>query len=187
MFFGITGKAFDKYLNRVEMRKTRSLSAGSLKNMAVLSEKIPELNKVIFILDGDVEKELKTHKKKIPNMLFLPGASPPENLIYDNLKDTSEENEFWGKCEAENNTYNRQVAMELKKPPIEDAKRWYKDWYKKQSLFWGQMDNIVYKKWANDNKLECEKFIKDFFKVLKKVSKEQIPESLYEKSLKKYH
>lgn len=184
MFFGIVGNNLNKYLNRVEMK---SFDAGSLKNLAALSTKVPELKNVIFIPDGDVKKEFKAHK----NILFLPGASRPETLLYNNLKDTDDNHKFWNKCNAEFNSYNRQVAISKEGTPpkprtSKKAKKWYKKWYKTQSPFWGKMNNIAYKKWANDNKDECKKFCRKFFKILNKVSQERIPKSLFTKILENY-
>ena len=187
MFFGIVGNSLNKYLNRVEMK---SFDAGSLKNLAVLSVKVPELKDVIFIPDGDVKKEFKDHKNH-KNILFLPGKSRPETLIYDNLKDTDDNHKFWNTCKSESNSYNRQFAIIKKGPPpkprtSKKAKKWYKKWYEMQSPFWGRMNNIAYKKWAIDNKDECEEFCREFFKLLKKISPEQIPKSLFTKILEKY-
>ena len=189
MFFGIIGNSLDKYLNRVEMK---SFDAGSLKNLAALSTKVPELKNVIFIPDGDVKKELELKGHKIHrNTIFLPGESRPETLIYNNLKGTEDGNTFWKKCKAKSNSYNRQFAITKHGTPPEpstskDAKKWYKKWYKKQSPFWGRMDQSVYKKWESDNKDECQKFSQKFFKILKKVSQESIPKSLFTKILEKY-
>ena len=190
MFFGIVGKSLNKYLNRVEMK---SFDAGSLKNLAALSSKVPELENVIFIPDGDVKKELKVHKNNI-NLSFLPGESRPETLIYENLKDTKDDDDFWNTCESQFGSYNHQFAITKERPPptpntskeAKEAKEWYKDWYKKQSPFWGVMDKIVYNKWANDNKEECNEFCLKFLKILKRVSPEQIPKSIFTKILEKY-
>ena len=184
MFFGIVGNGLNNYLNRVEMK---SLDAGSLKNLAVLSLKVPELKNVIFIPDGDVRKEIKAHE----NICFLPGESRPETLIYNNLKDTEDNNGFWKTCKSELKSYNKQFAItKASAPPkpstSKKAKTWYKDWYKEQCPFWGLMDRIVYNKWASGNKEECKEFCRDFFKILKKVSSEQIPKHLFKRILKKY-
>ena len=184
MFFGIVGNSLNKYLNRVEMK---SFDAGSLKNLAALSTKVPELKNVIFIPDGDVKKEFKAHK----NILFLPGESRPETLIYNNLKGTEDGNTFWEKCNSKFDSYSRQFAIIKEGTPpkprtSKKAKKWYKKWYKKQSPFWGRMDNIAYKKWANDNKGDCKDFCQKFFKILKRVLQAQIPKSLFAKILKKY-
>jgi len=189
MFFGIVGNSFSKYLNRVEMK---SLDAGSLKNLAVLAVKVPELKDVIFIPDGDIKKQLEFKGHEIHrNTLFLPGESRPETLIYNNLKDTEDSNTFWEKCKAKSNSYTHQFAITKNKAPAtpstsKEAKKWYKKWYEKQSPFWGYMNKIVYNKWASDNKDECKEFCQKFFKIFKKVSPEQIPKSLFTKILAKY-
>lgn len=186
MFFGIIGNSLAKYLTRYEMK---SLSAGSLKNLATLSDKVPELKKVMFIPDGDVKKEIKAHK----NMLFLPGEDRPETLIFNNLKNTEANHKFWEKCKSESvsNSYNRQVAITTYGIPPQpstspEAKKWYKKWYKEQCLYWGRMNKIAFEKWANDNKDECREFCREFFKILKRISTEQIPATLFKKILKKY-
>lgn len=172
MFFAIVGNSLNKYLNRVEM-KIKSLDAGSLKNLAALSAKVPELKNVIFIPDGDVKGEFKNHKNH-KNILFLPGESRPETLLYNNLKDTDDSNKFWNKCKSVSNSYNRQVAVtKPEKLPnqstSQDEKKWYKKWYEEQSKYWGEMNNIVYGKWAGDNKGLCKDFCLQFFKILKSV------------------
>ncbi|MEK7286262.1 MAG: hypothetical protein AAB035_03070, partial [Nitrospirota bacterium] len=55
------------------------------------------------------------------------------------------------------------------------AKKWYKDWYKEQCKFWGSKSEIVWKKWASENKDACDKFRQQFLKILRKASPEQIP------------
>jgi len=189
MFFGIVGKSLSSYLNRVEMK---SFNAGSLKNLAALAEKVPELRNVIFIPDGDIKNELNPNgRKSHQNTVFLPGESRPETLIYRNLKDTDDNNPFWKKCKARSKNYSYQVAITKEGPPPkpstkEEAKKWYKKWYKEQKLHWGRMEKIVYNKWAIDNKDKCKEFCQEFFKILKRVSSEQIPKSLFNKILEKY-
>jgi predicted ATPase len=144
MFFGIVGNSLSKYLNCVERE---NFDAGSLKNLAVLAVKVPELWNVIFIPDGDIKKQFEHSIHK--NVLFLPGESRPETVIYENLKDTEDDDPFWKKCNAKYKNYNRQFAITKEGPPPEpstsgDAKKCYKQWYKKQRPFWGQMENIVY-------------------------------------------
>jgi len=190
MFFGILGNSLHlrKYLTRIEMG---SFDAGSLKNLAVLSAKVPELKNVIFIPDGDIKKEIKTHE----NILFLPGDSRPETLLYDNLKETESDAPFWGECKSEFNAYGKQFSItkheaQYGSPPIpnrsKNAKDWYKKWYQSQRGFWGRTENIAWKKWANDNKSECADFCKLFLKILKRLSPEPIPESLFSKILERY-
>ncbi|MGR3179309.1 MAG: AAA family ATPase [Candidatus Anammoxibacter sp.] len=184
---GSSGRGISKYLNRLEMK---SFDAGSLKNLAALSEKVPELKNVIFIPDGDVKEELKGHKN-CKNIVFLPGESRPETLLYNNLKETDDNHKFWETCKSKFNTYNSQVAITKHGTPptpttSPDAKQWYKKWYQEQSQFWGQMDSIAYKKWGSENKNKCKSFCDDFFKILKRVSSENIPKSLFTKILEKY-
>jgi predicted ATPase len=186
MFFGIIGSSLNMYLHRVET-KIKSLDAGSLKNLAALSPKVPELKNTIFIPDGDIKWKIKGNE----NILFLPGENRPETLIYDNLKATKANHEFWTKCKSESKSYNKQSAITKHKPPpipstSEEAKKWYKKWYKEQIPFWRPMEKIAYEKWASDNKSECKEFCQEFLKILNSVLQGQIPKALRTKILEKY-
>ncbi len=176
MFFGIIEKNLNRYLNCVE---TKSLDAGSLKNLAALSKKVPELRNVVFIPDGDVEEDFQSLIKNNRNILFLPGQDRPETLLYNNLKTTEDNHDFWGKCKSVHHSYTKQFAItKYGSAPTssssEEAKKWYKNWYKDQRPFWGRKDKIVWEKWANNNKDACDNFRQQFLRILRRVSPEQI-------------
>ncbi len=180
MFFAIIGSTLNQYFHRVEMD---SLCAGSLANLASLSLKVPELEKVILIPDGDV----KDYIKKSKTLVFLPGSSRPETLLYECLKKLSDMDPFWQDCPA--NGYSRQVAI-LKpgKIPTEpnEAKKWYKNWYKTQSQYWGRANKVAFSKWVTSNKVLCKEFCQEFFKILKRISPEAIPKEKTKGILEKY-
>ncbi|MEK7699405.1 MAG: hypothetical protein AAB332_03290, partial [Planctomycetota bacterium] len=181
MFFAIIGNnTLNKYVHRFEME---SLGAGSLANLASLSLKVPELKKVILIPDGDVRGSMK----KSGNLVFLPGNSRPETLLYDCFKNLSDADTFWRDCQAKG--YSKQVAIiKQEKIPQEakEAKKWYKNWYKAQSPYWGRANKIAFSKWASNNKELCGEFCREFFKILKRISPEAIPKEKTECILKKY-
>lgn len=179
MFFGIIGNSLNKFFHRVNMD---SLSAGSLANLASLSLQVPELEKVILIPDGDV----KGHTKKSKNLVFLPGNLRPETLLHECLKNLPEADLFWRECPGTG--YTKQVAIVKagKVPSSEEAKAWYKKWYKEQSKFWGTSNRIAFSKWADTNKDLCKHFCQEFFKVLRRVSHEAIPKEKTESILEKY-
>lgn len=180
MFFAIVGNTLNQYFHRVEMG---SLDAGSLANLASLSLQVPELEKVILIPDGDV----KNCTKKSKSLIFLPGSSRPETLLYECLKNLSDADTFWRDCQAKG--YSKQVAIikqeKIPKEPNE-AKKWYKSWYKTQSQYWGRENRKAFSKWAINNKGLCMEFCREFFKILKRVSSEAIPKEKTERILEKY-
>lgn len=180
MFFSIIGNSLNQYFNRVKKRSI-SLSAGTLASLASLN--VPELEKVILIPDGDV----KGHTKKSENLIFLPGDSRPETLLHECLKNLKDADPFWRQCPADG--YTKQVAI-LKPGGVplgsNEAKAWYKNWYKEQSKFWGASNRIAFSKWTEINKDSCRQFCQEFFKVLRRVSSEAIPKEKTESILEKY-
>ena len=179
MFFAIIGRTLNPYLRCFKMK---SISAGVLANLASL--KVPELEKVILIPDGDV----KHCTKKSKNLVCLPGSSRPETLLYECLKKLSDTDPFWQDCPA--NGYSRQVAI-LKPGKIPEephgAKKWYKNWYEEQSQYWGNANKIAFSTWATNNKELCGEFCREFFKILKQIiSPEAIPKEKTERILEKY-
>lgn len=180
MFFAIIGNTLNKYFHRVDMD---SLDAGTLANLASLATRVPELEKVILIPDGDVKK----HTKESKNIVFLPGDTRPETLLHECLKNLTDADPFWLKCLATG--YTRQVAIvKPGKVPsdFQEAKKWYKKWYKEQSKFWGRSNIIAFLKWADSNKDLCKLFCQDFFKALKRVSPEAIPKEKTKNILERY-
>lgn len=180
MFFAIIGTTLNQYFHRFEME---SLGAGSLANLASLSLKVPELKKVILIPDGDVRGSMK----ESGNIVFLPGNSRPETLLYDCFKSLSDTDRFWRDCRA--GGYSKQVAIlkpgKIPKEPIE-AKKWYKNWYKAQSRYWGMAKKIAFSKWASNNKALCRDFCREFLKTFKRISHEDIPKEKIKCILEKY-
>lgn len=184
MFFAIIGNTLDQFFRRIEMR---SLSAGSLANLASLSLKVPELEKVILIPDGDVKSDLKVYAEKSKNLIFLPGDLYPEALLYNCLKNLSDADSFWCECPAR--SYSKQVAIIKpgKVPPDpNDAKKWYKNWYEDQSKYWGKGNRKAFLKWAINNKELCREFCREFFKILKRISPDAIPQEKIQSILGKY-
>lgn len=180
MFFAIIGNTLNQYFHRFQMD---SLSAGTLSNLASLSSRVPELEKIILIPDGDV----KANTKKSKNLVFLPGELRPETLLHECLKNLPEADLFWSECPATG--YSKQVAI-LKQettPTVpNERKKWYKNWYKKQSKFWGRSSKIAFSKWANNNKELCKQFCQEFFKILKQVSPEALPKAKIDDILERY-
>lgn len=184
MFSAIMGNTLNQFIRRVEMK---SLGAGSLANLASLSLKVPELEKVILIPDGDVKVDLKVYEERSKNLIFLPGSLCPEALLYNCLKNLSDADPFWRECPACG--YSRQVAItKAGKVPADpnEAKKWYKIWYNEQSKYWGRGNRKAFSQWAINNKELCVEFCREFFKILKRISPDAIPKEKTQSILGKY-
>ena len=86
--------------------------------------------------------------------------------MYKYLKSLPEDDSFWGQNIGE---YNKQSCFR-DYPNISENKNIeeYKDWFKAQKPYWGNANNRLYKRWAENNKNELVNFIKKFTEKLKK-------------------
>lgn len=169
-----------KLRNYISVGNTTSFGAGDLKNLGVLSTKIPVLKDIILVPDGDMDKTWTNPPK---NLLALSGGERPETLIYRHLFSMNASDPFWRSI---NTTYTRQVAITSKGGTSlgkGDDKAWVKDWYKKQSPYWGRGNQKVFKAWVQANKSDCLKFCKKFIKLLKGRYKGEIPKTVIDRTL----
>ena len=165
LFSAMIGKKLDAF---IAVKDIGSLAAGDLKNLAEMAKKLPELQDVIFIPDGDM---VNTWANPPKNLITLPGACRIETLIYRHLFTMKDSDPFWEKCNSSGNTYTRQVAITAaggKSEKTGDDKKWVKKWYQNQSAYWGRSNNIVLKSWVQSNKDDCYDFCNKFLKLLKK-------------------
>ena len=172
-----------KLRNYIKVGNTTSFGAGDLKNLGVLSTKIPALKDVILVPDGDMAKAWSNPPG---NLLALPGGKRPETLVYQHLYSMNDSDPFW---KSINTTYIRQVAIISKGGDSlgkGDDKNWVKQWYKKQSPYWGRGNQKVFKAWVQANKLDCLKFFKKFIKLLKGRYKGEIPRTVIDRVLEDF-
>lgn len=185
MYSEICGKKLSPF---VKTTSTASTSAGLMKSMANLSRKgIRELQSVIFVADGDMKREW-SQKSKVPtNVIFLPGDSRPETLIYRELFSRSESDSFWKKP---NTSYTKRAALTSKGGrTIEkgDDKNWVKNWFQEQKPFWGREGNRAFKAWVKSNPELCLEFCRSFIKLLRtKYKGGKIPPELVRKIYEQY-
>ena len=107
--------------------------------------------------------------------------------MHECLKQLSEADAFWR--DFSSTGYSKQVAITKQRdiPTVpNEAKSWYKEWYKKQSKFWGRSNKIAFSKWTDSNKEMCKQFCTDFFKILRRISLEAIPKEKTKRILDKY-
>ena len=138
---------------------------------------------MILVPDGDMGN---TWNNPPRNLLPLPGDKRPETLVYRHLFSMQDSNPFWRSIST---TYTRQVAIiseggtSLEKG---DDKDWVKQWYKKQSKYWGRSNKKVFKSWVQAHRPECLRFCKKFIKLLKGRYKGDIPKTVIDRTLAEF-
>lgn len=175
LFRQICGSKLSHYIS---VGNTTSFGAGDLKNLGVLSAKLPELSDVILVPDGDMANEWPNPPK---NLLALPGGERPETLAYRYLFSMKDSDPFW---KSVSTTYTRQVAITARGGTSireGDDKAWVKDWYKKQSEYWGYSNKTVFKSWVKAHKKECLEFYRKFVKLLKGRYRGEIPKNVIDR------
>lgn len=177
LFHQICGSKLRKY---IAVRNTKTLGAGHLKNLGYLAAKLPEMQDVILVPDGDTAK---IWQKPPKNLLPLPGEKRPETLVYRHLFEMKGDNPFWGRPIA---GYTRQFAIISKggaSLDTGDDKDWVKNWYKDQRSYWGRGNEKVFKSWVQSHMPECLGFCEKFLKLLKGRYKGEIPKDVIERAL----
>lgn len=141
--------------------KASHMSGEYLKIFANNASKIPELQRIVFVPDGDMEWA-KNPKSK--NVVPLPGCKPIEVQIFDMLKALPADDAFWSRCAGQN--YHKKVAIGnnnlLDASNIQDVKKWYQQ----QKPFWGRGLAIVFEQYYTINKQECDHFLRLFKKTV---------------------
>ncbi|MBU1107798.1 MAG: AAA family ATPase [Candidatus Riflebacteria bacterium] len=190
-FDAILGNHLKQYIKPIKIPKSgksiKNVSSSYLFNLAPLAEIVPELSKIILVPDGDMEEESRKSVKTPKNLICLPGTFMPERLLFDFLKSLSGRDPFWKKCKGFN--YSKQTAItSYGSVPDEkqEAKKWYKTWYKKQSPYWGTNNVIAFKAWGENNKELSRQFCMSFLKILKKLSPEAISKETVDKILNQF-
>jgi predicted ATPase len=151
-----------------------SMSNDKIANLAGAG--LPELAHCIFMADGDVKN---SKHGKLKKMIFLPGSSRPESILYDFLRVSNGDESFW------KNGYTRQIAfrdLNKENPDKNEVKLWFKN----QKSHFGQCSNKAYKWWINDNMDECSKFLNGLSTIIEKDIKGVIPTEKLEKMRNKY-
>ncbi len=122
----------------------------------------------LIILDGDVkEKDLETIpeylRKKLNNIIKLPGNIRPEEVLYQYILSLDPEHPYWENAERVNMnwTYFRENGPNSIRYSHQGKERErYKNWFiDHQTIF---DSTKIYDFWANDNKELVEKFKHDF-------------------------
>lgn len=180
LFHEICGASMRNYIREVYKG---SMGAGYLKTLGDITPKVPALADVVMVLDGDMRSQFKSPPT---NLVFLPGSHRPETMIYRHLYQMTDTDPFWKSCGP---TYSRQEAI-LSKGGTSlskgDEKKWVKNWFQNQSVYWGKQNKIAYSSWVQANKADCLLFAKEFAKRARQRYKGSIPRGITDKIYAKF-
>ena len=147
--------------------KASHISGQYLQIFADNASKIPELQNVVFVPDGDMPW-VQTTKNK--NVVPLPGDKPIEVQVFEMLTMLPETDLFWSRCLGVN--YCKQVAIgnyvNLTSTDIDGVKRWYR----KQKPYWGNGLFVVFEKYYQLHRDVCDAFINNLGKVITRCEQE---------------
>lgn len=147
-----------------------NLSCTELGELSI-RDKIPSLTYVLFIVDGDSNKQANSKIKNCNKRFVLPGGDmSPEDSIFEMLEALTDDNPFWNNSRR----YTKQVflkryhegerAFNLKGG--KKKRRYNKEWLKKEKAegFWGPNGSNVYKLWADRYQSDIANFCKQLEK-----------------------
>lgn len=136
----------------------------------LVSKKVPTFNhrESIIILDGDVRTNTsendKIKKRKLKNIILLPGNDSPERLLANYLNDLDDGHKLW---ESINKDYNKSFCFKDHKiEKIKSDREVAKAWFNTQLKVWQSLPKVV-NEWMKENKEACEEFITKFEGILK--------------------
>ncbi|MFT4806449.1 MAG: putative ATPase [Psychroserpens sp.] len=151
-----------------------SMSNGQIANIA--GARLPELAHCIFMADGDVKND---RHGKLEKMIFLPGSSRPESVLYDFFNGLNGTDSFW------NNEYTKQITFRDLNKENPD-KNEVKSWFNNQKTHFGRNSAKAYKRWIEDNMDECSTFLNSLSKIIEKNVQGVVPSEKLEEMRNKY-
>lgn len=149
-----------------------SLPCSSLIDLS--TRKVPSFifpNSIIF-LDGDVRlgSGVMAKIRSLKNIVILPFNRSPERIIAEYLHNLDDESALW---EAVNENFTKSYCFKnYTLVEIETDRDKAKKWFNSHLKDWGTNATKVINPWIAENKLEAEKFIKNFIIVYNKFAKE---------------
>ncbi|WP_288909610.1 AAA family ATPase [uncultured Megamonas sp.] len=167
-FKAITFNMYNDFLKiNNDVKKNDETALPSDVCLRLASKKIPEFEKILFIIDGDKANQIT---KKHHNIIALPGNKALEIEMYYFLKSLPTDDEFWSKDIGK---YNYQMcfkdynSLEIQSNNIQA----FKNWFISQKKEWGRSNNKLYKRWIKANKNIVLDFNEKFFKLHNKIAK----------------
>lgn len=132
-----------------------SLGCGNLKDLC--KRDVKEFSQSIIVLDGG--ETVPTNKY---NFVLLPGKERPENIFYNYLKKTSDnDTRIWDAFEQAG--YTKQICFSNYPNGLENRKI-AKQWFREQQPYWKRNISRVMKPWKKDNTESVNEFLKNFIK-----------------------
>lgn len=141
----------------------RKNSLGAYHYKSLLAAQVPEFTDNIILLDGDMRRDSQfpsSFLSKHPNIVFLPGESLPEKLIFDELKKLPENDRFWDNIPG---GYDKQRCFRdyLETTPTKEIS---KKWFYEQREFAGRAYSKLFSLYKRNHQTECSAFIESFKK-----------------------
>ena len=151
-----------------------SMSNGQIANLA--GANLPELAHCIFMPDGDVRNN---RHGKLEKMIFLPGSSRPESVLYGFLRGLDGNDSFWKE------EYTKQIAFRDLNTENPDKSQ-VKTWFMNQKTHFGRSSAKAFNRWVNNNTDECFKFLNSLSTVIERHIKGVVPSEKLEEMRNKY-
>lgn len=157
-------KLVPEYLPYVDILNVK---IGCDQLLSLYTGDISYFGNVLIVLDGDVqEKDLQTIpeqlRKRLNNIITLPGDVRPEEVIYKYILDLEPEHPYWENAAKVdmNWTYFKENGPDSAKYNQEKEREKYKKWFvEHQAIF---DSTKLYDFWAVDNKEHVEEFKNNF-------------------------
>lgn len=121
----------------------------------IAKKKIPAFENSIIVLDGDAQNN--RHNNKI---VFLPGKSRPEDILFRFLKELPKNDDFWGDMGG----YTKQLCFKNRSTPSDRVQM--KKWFNEQLPYWGTNASRLLNKWKIANPADVDKFKNKFMTAL---------------------
>lgn len=168
-FKRVTQNIFRDYVNIFNAEKNNNETCLSNQVHQVLAtiakKKIPEFQKMVFVMDGDSKPK---EKKDCKNLLAMPGGMAIEKCMYFFLHNTEAKDDLWDKLE---NKFSWQVCFNgfdnlNMESNIDDFKRWFNQ-HSKDKHFGSQANSKLFDHWVKNNERECKEFSLRFLEALR--------------------
>lgn len=135
------------------------VNVGAKELLDLKNRKIEEFTKNMIILDGD---QPETRSK---NILNLPGNTGPDRMLYEFLHALPPDDNFWPD-NLNTGEYSWQVCFKdyaiLPHADKGALRKFYKDWFKQQSVYWNNNNSLAFKYWIKKNPTAANSFLHKF-------------------------
>lgn len=159
------GKLIPEYLPYVDILDVK---IGCDQLLSLYIGDISYFGNVLIVLDGDVEeKALQTIpeqlRSRLDNIIKLPGAVRPEEVIYNYILGLDPEHPYWENAAKVdmNWIYFKENGPTSSRYNQEKEREKYKKWFEDHKVIFDSTK--LYDFWADDNKELVEEFKRNFF------------------------